>query len=200
MDIQNPASTVVDVSALVDEAEQARMIFLDGGGVTFSGGEPTVQWEAVSLVTRTLKERGINTALETNGTHPRLREIIDWVDHLYIDLKHYDDRRHRALTGCGLSEIVANIRLVVTTRDDLTIRIPFINQVNASDADVSSFAALLKGLGVKRIEPLRYHEYGKEKWIKAGKPYTVENGHLSDGSFNHILDQFRDTGFVVSQS
>jgi pyruvate formate lyase activating enzyme len=38
-----------------------------GGGVTVSGGEPTVQYPFLHELLRLLKQRGVHTALETCG-------------------------------------------------------------------------------------------------------------------------------------
>ena len=58
-------------------------MFFDGGGVTFSGGEATMQFGALKELLKRLKEAGIHTAIETNGTHARLEELFPYGDRLH---------------------------------------------------------------------------------------------------------------------
>ena len=60
------------VEALLEECLRSRMMFYGGGGVTFTGGEATMQAEELLKLLKGLKAAGIHTAIETNGTSPRL--------------------------------------------------------------------------------------------------------------------------------
>jgi pyruvate formate lyase activating enzyme len=68
-----PNCRAYSLEELVREAGSARALFHSGGGVTLSGGEPTLQFDFVRDFFRRLRRMKINTALETNGTHRRLR-------------------------------------------------------------------------------------------------------------------------------
>ncbi len=61
------------VDEVYEEIIRSSPMFYDGGGVTFTGGEATMQFEPLKELLIRLKEAGIHTALETNGSHPRLR-------------------------------------------------------------------------------------------------------------------------------
>ena len=71
-------------------AVDSKPLFFDGGGVTLTGGEATLQFEGVKALLSELKKAGIHTALETNGSHPRLEELLPQTDLLIFDLKHWD--------------------------------------------------------------------------------------------------------------
>ncbi len=68
--MENVCKTTVNYSPeeIADEAKRCKMMFFDGGGVTFTGGEPTVQFEELFNTLRILKENEIHTAIETNGS------------------------------------------------------------------------------------------------------------------------------------
>ena len=83
------------VDELADEVSRSRMMFFDGGGVTFTGGEATVQADELIELLKLLKSNGVHTCIETNGSSERLSEIADYVDYLIVDMKHYDDEQHR---------------------------------------------------------------------------------------------------------
>jgi len=179
-----------DVDALIDEVLRSRMMFFGGGGVTFTGGEPTLQFEALSHILRTLRSHGINTCIETNASHPRLPELFEYIDHLIMDYKQPVADRHQAFTGVKLEVVEENIRRACAEHPDVLIHIPLVNGYNAAPDEMEGMASFLAGLAKKnvRVEPLWYHEYGKSKWEQLGMPYTVENGHLSDEQKRAFLD------------
>lgn len=172
----------IDTDELVDEVLRSRILFFEDGGVTFTGGEPTLQFEALKTVLQTLHGQGINTCIETNASHPRLPELFGLIDHLIMDLKQADPKRHLACTGVELECVAKNIRKACAEHPDVLIHMPLVNGYNASEEDVRAMAEFLSAIPKRnvRTELLWYHEYGKSKWAQLNMPYTVENGYLSD--------------------
>ena len=64
-----------------------------GGGVTLSGGEALMQPEFAVALLEALKARGVHTAMETTGfAAPEIfRQVIQHVDLLLFDIKHWDE-------------------------------------------------------------------------------------------------------------
>ena len=165
------------VEALTEEVKRSSLMFFDGGGVTLTGGEVTMQLDAVKEFFTALKAAGISTCIETNGLSPRLPELFDVLDWLIMDVKHYDAEKHRAVTGLPNEATCANIRAAISAGQQLALRIPLIGTFNASSEDARGFAALLTALGVPghaTLELLTYHEYGKDKYARLGLPYTMD--------------------------
>ena len=164
----------VSVEELADEAVSCRAMFFSGGGVTLTGGEPTMQFAAVYRLLQRLKEIGIDTAMETNGTHPDLERLFPLVDHLMVDCKHYDGAALRQMTGAG-DMVFANLKKAAGSHPDLLIRIPLIGGFNASAQDAKGFAAFFSSLPTAGVcvEVLPYHAYGKSKWEASGKVYQM---------------------------
>ncbi len=189
----------VDTADILDEVRRSAMMFFDGGGVTFTGGEATLQFDALRILLEALKAENINTALETNGSSLKLPELFKLVDFLIIDLKHYDSYKHKEVTGCGNETVVENIRLAASSRSQLLVRIPLVNGFNASADDALGFVKALAPLsktGLK-VEVLRYHEYGKDKWAKCGLEYNVENAAVSNAQFNDFCKILSDNGIEL---
>ena len=170
------SATPCDVETLVAEAKRSVPLYFDGGGVTLSGGEVTVQFVATKRLLQRLKEEGIHTTIETNGAHRRLAELFPLVDCLIIDFKHHDDARLRAATGVGSELIKRSVRKALVEHPEVLIRIPLIGGFNDSATDAEHFAAFFRPLdtGRARFEFLRYHEFGKDKWAQCGLPYRME--------------------------
>lgn len=184
------------VEELTEEARRSSLMFFDGGGVTLTGGEATIQFDAIKEFLTALKASGISTCIETNGLNPRLPELFGVLDFLIMDLKHYDAEKHRAITGLPNDVTCANIRSAIAKKMNLSLRIPLIGTFNASEEDAFGFAALLTELGAPghaTLELLPYHEYGKDKYARLGKTYTMdERARITPSQmsvFSHVLEQ-----------
>ena len=182
---ENPNAKEYDVKEIFDEIMRSRMMFFDGGGVTFTGGEVCVQAEELLELLKLLKENGIHTAIETNGSFESLRSVAEYVDYLIVDIKHYYESEHKKWVGASNKSVKDNLEYFFLIGRQIHIRIPVINGVNN---DPRGFADYFKGFDTSNavFEFLAYHEYGKDKW--QGK-YEIENGFISP----EVIKKFRDT-------
>ena len=189
----------VTVEELVAEAVRCRPMFFDGGGVTFTGGECTCQFEALKDALTQLKQKGISTAIETNGTSPKLPELFPLLDVLIMDCKHHDPAIHQQFIGLSNRQTLDNLAAAFREHTNLLVRIPLIGGVNASEEDAKKFADLFAVHDTRnaRFELLLYHEYGKDKWEKCGKTYTIENAFVSEEERQRYEDILRGSGLQV---
>ena len=184
MEITKDATTLT-VESIVKEAISCKMMFIDGGGVTLTGGEVTCQKDGVLKLLNQLKENGINTCIETNASLKNCEEILKAVDYMIADFKSPDAEKLKSVTGADLDIIKENLLFRAKTGKPLLIRIPLINGFNNGKENAALFADFfekLKNLSSNKnlcFEILTYHEYGKEKYEKQGKEYKVENGFVT---------------------
>ena len=187
--------------ALAAEAVRSRLMFFEGGGVTLTGGEVTLQWEAVLHLLTLLKAEGIHTCIETNGTSPYLPRLFPVLDLLIMDIKHYDSARHKAVIGMGIEQTTANLSAALNAGQQVALRIPLIGGFNASAEDAEQFAALLNRLNTGKratVELLPYHEYGRSKYDKLHLPYTMNSdAHVSDETRLQMEEILRRSGLTV---
>lgn len=196
--------TCVPVQAVYEEIVRSAPMFFEGGGVTLTGGEVTMQMDAVLELFALLHKAGIHTAIETNGLSPRLPELFPTLDYLMMDCKHYDPVRHAQVTGLSNQPLFSNIRRAVEARVPLALRIPLIGGFNASERDAEGFAELLEKLGAQEwatVEFLPYHEYGKDKYSTLGLPYTMtEQARVAPETVAAMKRMMKEHGFQVIQS
>lgn len=180
----------ISIQEILDEIHRSTMMFFDGGGVTFTGGEVSLQFEALEELLRLLKKDNIHIAVETNGTHPRLPELFPFIDWLIIDFKHYDADQHHNVLGTSNKTVLDNIRCAAHTRNQLLIRIPLINNFNASVDDAEHFAEMISSWisDSIKVELLCYHEYGKDKWHQCGLSYAMHDGFVTEEQFRAFGD------------
>ena len=91
---------------VVDIAKRYKSYYTrSGGGVTFSGGEPLLQGEFLLETLKLLKKEGINTAIDTSGYWDVrfYKEILEYVDVILLDIKHFDNTGYKKVTGKSMS-------------------------------------------------------------------------------------------------
>ena len=186
-----------EVDEVVKECKMSKPMFFEGGGVTLTGGEITMQFDAVKELLQKLGEEGIHRAIESNGTHPRMEELIPYVDQWIMDVKHYDNETHKKWVGVPNTWTIKNLEIVSAKHQNVLIRVPLIPEFNDSEADAEGFAKLfeehIKGEHTK-VEFLTYHEFGKGKWEQCGLEYKMKPGRIAPGTAEHFEKVLREHG------
>ena len=182
------------VDELLAECKSCAPMFFGGGGVTFTGGEATLQANELIKLLKLLKKENIHTCIETNGTSERLPEIAEFVDYLIMDFKHYDSAELEKYTGVGNERIKQNFEALCTSGRQLHLRIPLINGINAEDP--KGFSEYFKKHNTQNLvfEFLPYHEYGKGKWKTE---YKVQNGFITKECLENFMNAFEANGLKI---
>ena len=190
----------------VDEVHARLMkdvdFFADGGGVTISGGEAMSQFAFTLNLAKKLKASGIHICLDTTGFAAReqFREILPWIDLFLYDLKHMDSAMHKNLTGVPNEPILENARFLAENGGALQIRMPVIPKLNASRANLEATADFCRELGsaVKLVQLLPYHQAGRMKYERLGRPYRLKNVEPPPDAFmEEALKLFQARGLPV---
>lgn len=148
-----------------------------GGGVTFSGGEPTLYLDHLERVAAGLKQRaGVHLVLETCGFYRAAhleRRLLPLLDLVYFDLKLVDPARHRRRTGRGNRIILANLgRLARQHPHRLLVRVPLVPGITDDPENLRATARLLRGMGLRRVALLPYNPLWIAKRADLGLPST----------------------------
>ncbi len=191
-----------DIDDIVKEVLGARMMFIDGGGVTLTGGEVTCQKEAVLTLLKKLKENNINTCIETNVSVPDCEEIFDTVDYMIADFKSPDGNALASVVGADISVIKSNLLYRAETGKPLLVRVPLVHFFNCGEKNAREFGEFFseinrKGNGNVSFEILTYHEYGKEKYAKLGMEYTVTDGDVSESDVRLLLSELKNKNLKI---
>lgn len=175
----------------------------DGGGMTLTGGEPTMQPDFAEALLRLARAEFISTAIETCG-HTRwavFERLLPYLDNILFDLKHTDSEIHRAFTGLGNELILANLRQLAALGAPVTVRVPLIPGFNASASSIQAIAGFVQSLGgpVKSVDLLPYHTLGKAKYKALGRDYPWD-GHarLADDEVAALARLVEGYGLRVS--
>ncbi|MEW6326868.1 MAG: glycyl-radical enzyme activating protein [Thermodesulfobacteriota bacterium] len=192
------------VDELVDILLRDKTFYeVSGGGVTLSGGEPTLFMDYVSAVLKVLKDSGIHTAIQTNGFfawYEFEEKILPYVDLIMFDVKLADAYKHREYTGQGNEPILANLESLLSKTGrggaerakTVLPRIPLIPGFTATVENLRSISDLLKGLGVKKCSLLPYNPTWISKAESIGKRVDprISRHLLTPGELKKYQDIF----------
>ena len=148
---------------------------LSGGGVTFSGGEPLLQWAFVRDVCERLS--GIHRAIETSGyaSDEVFRSAIETCDLILMDWKLSDPALYKKYTGADADVIVRHARMLAQGHTPFIIRMPIIPGVNDNKAHFLTAAELFKGAKMLRqVDILPYQAAAGAKYEMIGQRYVAD--------------------------
>ncbi|MCH3918370.1 MAG: glycyl-radical enzyme activating protein [Spirochaetia bacterium] len=172
-------------STLVNEVMQDEPYFRRSrGGITFSGGEPFLQGDFLVKCLRLLKQKNIDTIVQTNGAipfEPWLSKSLGLVGCYMVDLKLANPTLHKKWTGLDNVRIMENLRQLDTYGASLIIRTPIIEGVNDSIEEVQEIASFVAGLHhVINYRLLPYHPLGLSKYRQFGIACNYQNTEFYD--------------------
>jgi pyruvate formate lyase activating enzyme len=147
------------------------------GGVTLTGGEPTLQAEFSAAILEMAHQAGVHTAVETNGScsWSSLERLARHTDLFLFDLKIIDSAKSRSVTGAESSLVLDNLRRVRAMGCDTIIRFPFIPGFTDDVQNVAGILAVASSLGsTTEVHVLLFHQYGKHKYDALGYPYNLQ--------------------------
>lgn len=165
---------------LFEEMLKDQVFFRQGGGITFSGGEPLMQADAVKELARRAREAGIHTAIESSFfcDNAKVREVLPYMDQIFCDCKLLDEQEHERYTGVSNKVILENIAWMLSQpslRERVTVRTPLIPGITATDENIKAVCSYVSGLfpGVK-YELLNYNPLASAKYEMTGRTWTLD--------------------------
>ncbi|QMS85811.1 YjjW family glycine radical enzyme activase [Candidatus Xianfuyuplasma coldseepsis] len=129
-------------------------------GVTFSGGEATLHYQALIPLIKDIKKLGLTVFVDSNGywdIDTEFEEFISLVDQFMLDLKFLDPDLHRFYTGVDNKIIIDNINLIYQQHKLYEVR-SVVYESEESCKDVLQIASFLPRDVLFKIIP--YHTHG----------------------------------------
>lgn len=147
------------------------------GGITLSGGEFLTQIQFAEELLIAAKEKNLHTCCETTGfcTPEKFQHIIQYIDYILFDLKHWDSQKHLEGTGVDNKLILTNMKYAISTGKKVLPRIPVIPKFNDSLEDAKEFCEILHAIGSNQCQLLPFHQFGENKYHLLNKQYAYEN-------------------------
>jgi pyruvate formate lyase activating enzyme len=172
-----------------------------GGGLTISGGEPTVQIPFTLGIFAAAKSMGLHTALDTSGfLGDRVSdEYLANVDLVLLDIKSWDPETYRRVTKQDIAPTLRFAERLAAMGKPVWVRyvlVPGLTDDPANVEGVAKFVAPMKN--VEWVEVLPFHQLGSFKWKELGLDYQLADTPPAPPELiARVHGQFRDAGCNV---
>ena len=144
-----------------------------------------------------MKSSIIYFCIESNAATKTFLSVAEKCNTVIVDYKSPCAEKLKEITGADISVVESNIRNILKTKK-LHIRIPLIHSFNDNDEALEKFIDFFNSLsGDFDVEILPYHEYGKEKWNRIGKEYSVSDGFVSKETIKKFIETLKANSIKV---
>lgn len=194
--------TEMTVEELVRDIEKYKSFMeFSGGGVTATGGEPTLQPQFLTKLFEEVKKLGLNTAIDTSGCAEisKVVELLELTDLVLLSIKHVREDKHIELTGVGLKMIWEFLNYLREIKKPLWIRYVIIPGYTDDEEDIRELAKKLKEYdNIQLVEVLPYHDMGVYKWESMGLEYPLKHVKPPNkGDIDKAKGLFKEYGLPV---
>ena len=166
----------IPIADIVKQAIAQKPFFGKQGGVTISGGEPTLQRVALLPLFKQLRAAGINTALDSNGRmlNEEVKALLEETDYLLLDVKHINDDWHHRLTSVSNKSVLEVAAYREQTGKTMWLRYVLVPGYTNQPEYLHQLGEHFKDYtSIEKIEIQPYHQLGVHKWEALGKPYEL---------------------------
>ena len=166
-----------EIEEIVRMAVSQKAFFGKRGGITFSGGEPTLQAKALIPLFRRLKEEGIHICVDSNCSmwNADIEELFSLTDLVLLDMKQFNPARHKTLTERSNKGTIDMAHRFATLGQPFWMRYVLVPGYSDFEEDIIALGEALGGNEmIERIEILPYHRLGAHKYEAMNIPYLLE--------------------------
>ncbi|HKL73490.1 MAG TPA: radical SAM protein, partial [Clostridia bacterium] len=151
----------IDSQSLYKTVLRYKPYFKNGGGVTFSGGEPLLQAEYILEVAQSLKSDGIHIALDTSCSllEDSQKKLYNLCDLVIADLKFTTKENYNKYCKNDiLGTVISTLSHLNENNIPVWIRIVIIPEINDTKEAISEYYSIVKDFtNIKKIELKPFH-------------------------------------------
>ena len=168
--------------------------FYRSGGITATGGEPTMQIDFLIELFKLAKSEGIHTCLDTSGIlfreDERYDTLLAYTDLVMLDIKHMFSDEHRRLTGHDNERVFAFFDYLERKGAKVRIRHVVVPGITYNKEQLTALGTYLRGRkNVESVELLSYHSMGMDKYKNLGLSYPLTRTEpLSDAELKKAYE------------
>ena len=163
---------------ILEMAVSQKPFFGKRGGITFSGGEPTVQAEALIPLFKELKAHGIHICVDSNGGvwNKHVEQLLSLADLVLLDIKQINPERHLALTKRSNEQTLRTAAWLEEHQHPFWLRYVLVPGYSDAEEDIRRLGETLGHYKqIQRVEILPYHRLGVHKYEAMGWDYQLKD-------------------------
>lgn len=173
-----------------DQPDESRELGIQRGGVTFSGGEPLLQFDVLESLLQRLKNEKIHICVETGLFVPedKLSIALEYVNLFYVDIKILNEGKCKSVLGGNLKQYMSNLDSLFSTARFVVFRVPIIGGYTDDELNIANIRDVVLKHKPKKIELIKEHNLGLNKYISLGKE-PLELNKITEEDMEYIKSQ-----------
>lgn len=176
--------TLMEPSYIIEQYERNSAFYVNGGGLTVTGGEPLMQIDFLIELFTLAKEKNNHTCIDSSGIafQPDNAALMEKMDRLMaltdlcmLDIKHIDPEKHRELTGQPNTNILKFAAYLNEKKVDMWIRHVVVPGITDDDKYLYQLGYFIgQFANLRALDVLPYHTMGEKKYESLGIPYRLK--------------------------
>jgi pyruvate formate lyase activating enzyme len=170
-----------------------------GGGVTLSGGEPSMQPAFSIAVMKALSQEKIHIALDTCGgvSWSKLRPLVALSDLILYDIKIMNAESHLKYTGIPLATVLNNAGKITKLGKPMWVRTPIIPGYTDKEENVRQIAHFIKHnlSTVERYDLLAFNNFCSAKYRRLDHDWPLADTDLiTEATMERLAEAAKSEG------
>lgn len=158
------ASPMVRSHSLEEILEEIKAVAPFLKGITISGGEATLYYKEITELFKMVKKQtNLDCFIDTNGSLPlkedRYREFVEVTDAFMLDVKVWNKKKHKKLTGQGNKNVIENLNFLMEEGKLFEVRTVVVPEVLDNEETVDEVSKVIKGKDT-RYKIIKYRSIG----------------------------------------
>ncbi len=182
-DTQIQGGKIATPEEIVKKVSRYKPYFKNGGGVTFSGGEPLLQADEVARAGALLAKDGIGYVLDTSLALPlsdSVKKAIDGAELVLADLKFPTSEKMIQYAGGRLDNVISALDYIKQTGKRVKIRTVVVPGINDTLSDLEEYIPIVESSSAEAWELLPFHTMGFFKYEEAGMENLLKDTPAMD--------------------
>lgn len=195
-DTQKSGGKYYTPEEIAKKAIRYKPYFSNGGGVTFSGGEPLLQADEIVKAGELLKKNGIGYILDTSLAIPltdSVKKAIDKSEMLLADLKFSSFADMKKFTNGNLDNVFSCLNYASQIGKRMRVRTVVVPDINDSIEALKGYLPIIEKLNVEAWELLPFHTMGFFKYEESGIENPLKDTSAMDMTeLDRLKEQLRE--------
>lgn len=183
----------MDEETLFNKIRRFKPYFKNGGGVTFSGGEPLLNAKFINSLYRLLKNEGIGYCLDTSGSVELTDDVktaVENADMVILDVKFHNKSDYEKYTKGDFERFQRIGRYASEKGIRMWLRTVVVPGINDTEADMRAYAELSRQFEFEKYELLPFHTMGFFKYDEIGIDNPLKNTTAMERSRLNELQEY----------